>query len=219
MIKKRDLIIAVWVTFCLTAMLFMVRTTRSQIPGQYDPWLDITGDGKIQIDDVAWVSKAYGTTGDPTKNVNVTNWPSQASDFQVLHWQLNITAHSGPIGNSEKSLDGYCGGYAKLSIFMVEGTFSQGNYTFTLIFEGLFWQVNVNGVNGTTGMSYEPAYLNLVYDVNMSSLGTGTVSGEGMPSPFMTDIKGPNFRLWFSATSTQPESWGVFDIYAYLRND
>jgi chaperonin cofactor prefoldin len=78
MVRKRDLVIAVLITFCLTAMLFSVRFTRSQIPGQYDPWLDVNDDGKILIEDVAWVAKAFGASGDPVNktallyNVNDT---------------------------------------------------------------------------------------------------------------------------------------------------
>ncbi len=221
MVNKKDLVIVALATFCLTATLFMIRSTQSNPSiGGYDSWTDLNGDGTVDIYDAITLANAYGTSGDSTRNVNVTNWPSQVSDFQILHWQLNITAHPGFIGISEKYLDGYCGGHAKLSVFMIDGgSFSQGNYTFTLIFEGVFWQVNVNGVNGMTGVSDEPVYLDLVSYVNMSSLGTGSVSGGDTPPPFITDIKGPNFRLWFSATSTQPESWGVFDIYAYLRND
>lgn len=65
MARKRDLIVAVLTVFCLTSTMFLVQLARSQTLGQYDPWLDITDDGKIQIDDVARVAKAFGTSGDP----------------------------------------------------------------------------------------------------------------------------------------------------------
>jgi hypothetical protein len=68
---KRDLIIAVLVTFCLTATLFLVIPGRST--GTYDPWADINGDGKINMTDVGYVASLFGTKGDPTRNVTVTN--------------------------------------------------------------------------------------------------------------------------------------------------
>ncbi len=71
MVRKRDLVISVLVTFCLTAMLFSVRTIRSQTLGQYDPWLDINDNGKINIEDVAWVAKAFGTSGDPVNKTEL----------------------------------------------------------------------------------------------------------------------------------------------------
>lgn len=86
MIKRRDFIIAVLAAFCLIASMFLVQLARSQTLGQYDPWLDITGDGKINIEDVANVAKAFGTSGDPTRNVNVTNWPSAIS-IKVANWE------------------------------------------------------------------------------------------------------------------------------------
>lgn len=70
MVRKKDLVIAVLVTFCLTVMLFSVIPTLSQTTGQYDPWADLTGpngvpDGKIDIRDVHYVAKLYGAAGTP----------------------------------------------------------------------------------------------------------------------------------------------------------
>lgn len=70
---RKDLTIAVLLTFCLSATLFMVATTKSQ---DYDPWADLNGDGKIDILDVVGVTGIYASTGDPTKSVTVTNWPA-----------------------------------------------------------------------------------------------------------------------------------------------
>jgi hypothetical protein len=75
MATKKDLTIAVLATFCLTATLFIIAPTSSAPARQYDPWLDYNGDGKIELKDVYAMYLAYGTSGDPTKNVNVTNWP------------------------------------------------------------------------------------------------------------------------------------------------
>jgi hypothetical protein len=74
---KKDLIIAVLSTFCLTSTLFLVIPTRSSSNSfPYDPWVDLNGDGKIDIYDITWAAELYDTSGDPTRNVNVTNWPS-----------------------------------------------------------------------------------------------------------------------------------------------
>lgn len=71
---KKDVIVAVLATFCLTATLFMVMRTSSS--PEYDPWKDIDDNGKIDMIDLWMLQKSYGTLGDPTKNVNVTNWPT-----------------------------------------------------------------------------------------------------------------------------------------------
>jgi len=72
MVSRKDLVIAVLATFCLSATLFMIMPSRSQ--REYDPWVDVNDDGEIDITDVAWSAYLFGTSGDPTKNVNVTNW-------------------------------------------------------------------------------------------------------------------------------------------------
>jgi hypothetical protein len=87
MVIKKDLVIAVLATFCVTATLFLIIPTRSS-PNPYDPWLDVNDDGTINILDIATIAKAFGTTGDPTKNVNVTNWPWAEGN---LAFNLNAT--------------------------------------------------------------------------------------------------------------------------------
>jgi hypothetical protein len=69
----RNMIIAIMITFCFTATLFMVIPIRSA-NSPYDPWIDYNDDGKINLQELVLLANSYGTTGDPTKNVNVTNW-------------------------------------------------------------------------------------------------------------------------------------------------
>jgi hypothetical protein len=71
---RKNMIIAIMITFCFTATLLMVIPIRSQ-NNSYDSWIDLNGDGRINMDEVVSTLDAFGTTGDPTRNVNVTNWP------------------------------------------------------------------------------------------------------------------------------------------------
>jgi len=76
MVTKKDLVIAILCTFCLTASLFMVIPTRSSPDiGDYDPWIDVNDDGVIDISDLVIMVGTIPSEGDPTKNVNVTNFP------------------------------------------------------------------------------------------------------------------------------------------------
>ena len=68
---KKDTIIAVLATFCLTATLFMISSSLG-----YDPWADINEDGRIDMRDIAYEASLFGSSGDPTKNVTVMNWPT-----------------------------------------------------------------------------------------------------------------------------------------------
>ncbi len=69
MVTKKDLVIAVLATFCLTATLFMIIPTRSSLTtsqlGGYDPWRDLNDDGIIDIYDVVLVTSIYNSTGTP----------------------------------------------------------------------------------------------------------------------------------------------------------
>lgn len=73
---RKDVVIAIIATFCLTSTLFMITTSKSQSGvGEYNPWADYNEDGIIDIFDIVPGAVSFGAEGDPTKNVNVTNWP------------------------------------------------------------------------------------------------------------------------------------------------
>lgn len=89
MVKKKDLLIAVLATFCLAAVLFMIMPTRSSPgAGEYDAWMDIDSNGKINIIDISSIARAFGTSGDPTKPVEIA---SSSSFENVTSFVLNTT--------------------------------------------------------------------------------------------------------------------------------
>jgi hypothetical protein len=67
---KKDIILAVLATFCLTCTLFMVTTTRSA-KDPYNPWIDLDENGTIGLTDLVSLANTYGTSGDTTKNVTI----------------------------------------------------------------------------------------------------------------------------------------------------
>jgi hypothetical protein len=73
MVTKRDMIIVVLATFCLTAMIFTIMPTRSSDSHTYDPRADIDGDGRVGLSDLAILAQSWGTTGTPT-NANLSNY-------------------------------------------------------------------------------------------------------------------------------------------------
>jgi len=102
MVTKRDLVIAVLCTFCLTFTLFTILPTGSNNKtsgtGEYDPWLDYNDDGIVDYRDINPAARAFGTTGDPTKNVTVTNFP--------LDEEGNLRVNAVPRGNLTLCQDG-----------------------------------------------------------------------------------------------------------------
>ena len=79
-LNKRSFVIVVLSALCIT-MILAVPT--NSLVGYYDPWLDYDDDGDIDMKDVAASARAFGSFGDPTKNVTVTNWPVSS---QVIVW-------------------------------------------------------------------------------------------------------------------------------------
>jgi hypothetical protein len=58
---------------------------RSQTAGQYDPSLDENHDGKIDGKDIALPALIFGTAGDPTLNVTVTDSYEEVNFNQVVN--------------------------------------------------------------------------------------------------------------------------------------
>lgn len=95
-LMKRDLIVAVLLTFCLTVTLFQILPTSSQSAGDYDPWLDYNDDGKIDMRDIGASARAFGASGDSQRNVTIEgyNWKSYSYKIKIPSgktWHLNIT--------------------------------------------------------------------------------------------------------------------------------
>jgi len=108
---RKYIVIAFLAIFCLTSVLFMV--ARAPPGSQYDPWLDYNEDGYIGIDDIFATARSFGTEGDSTKNVSVTNWidptiPREIDQYPVpLKWYIysapfivskNLLPHPSEIG-------------------------------------------------------------------------------------------------------------------------
>ena len=112
---RKDVLVAVLATFCISSALFAVKPSGSQATLPYNPWSDINDDGKIDIFDVVSVTALYGQTGNPTKPVIINhNWKEgnysfnlqpnkclnisiDTSGFKII--TLSIHAYSKPTGN------------------------------------------------------------------------------------------------------------------------
>jgi len=71
-ILKKDLMVAILATFCLTAILFTAIPIRSAPgPGEYDPWIDTNDDGILNYEDLFSLASRYGTFGTPINKTDL----------------------------------------------------------------------------------------------------------------------------------------------------
>lgn len=92
---RKDAIITILATFCLSFLILVVVPIKSGQP--YDPWTDIDENGKIDMRDIGTVASRFGTSGEPTRTVNVINshfeWYSREVIEPRSYWSfLNDTA-------------------------------------------------------------------------------------------------------------------------------
>lgn len=81
MIDRKDLLIIVLIGFFLSVTLYPSITASV---GEYDPWNDTNDDGVIDISDLYAEALIYGSSGDPTKYVTVTNFPKANNHLTAI---------------------------------------------------------------------------------------------------------------------------------------
>lgn len=118
--------------FCIAILLSLFLVTVASAPwsGQqgsnsYDPWLDYNEDGVIDVDELHRIAEAYGSSGEPTRNVTVS---SHATSYIRLGGASNISIPALSTWLSEMiSIDGY----AKVTI-LIRSSIGGGNVNLDL---------------------------------------------------------------------------------------
>lgn len=139
---------------------FLVGVTAS---APYDPWSDLDADGDIDIFDLVKIAGSYATTGDPGKNVTVTNWPlvqnTNVTNLPpVLTSHLaystvtNVTAYSG------FSTDIVVDGYSKVTVCLYTNAFEN-------IYSVITYRSGGSIVFEVDYQSNVPSFLVKTYDV------------------------------------------------------
>jgi len=108
--RKQFIVSTLFASILLT--LVIIPITHQQIGGTYDPWLDYNEDGKIDVNDLHPLGQAYGTLGDPTKNVTTAGHVSK-----LIRAAVSVSVDPGPWGSWDSDLI-WIDGYAKITILM-----------------------------------------------------------------------------------------------------
>ena len=107
------------IQFSMATLLALVLLTVASAPqsGQqngntYDPWLDYNEDGAIDANDLYQIAQAYGSSGEPTRNVTIS---SHVTSYIRLGGASNISIPADSNWLSEMII---IDGYAKVTILI-----------------------------------------------------------------------------------------------------
>jgi len=128
-VNKRGLSSVVLASLCLAVVLFAAMSIRSSPAIEYNPWMDVDDDGKIDMVDMWEVARRFGTLGEPKVKasieydsgwVNITDKAGQY--FNITHnlnstdIMVDITGKAtldGGIHQRHLGLTGYAPGWSK----------------------------------------------------------------------------------------------------------
>jgi hypothetical protein len=158
----------------------------------------------------------FGSSGDPTKYVNVTDFPSPKLRYETIHLgTFNITSgkyftFSVPI---DLNTPIFCGGYSKLSIMYEPLNYNNIN-DFTLYLSTIKWYTEAYS-------HYVPWTIQTIEFVHLSN---STYDGQliYLPEPALVNVKAPYFALTFTTetdSSNWMNMWVVINVWVYLRNE
>jgi hypothetical protein len=208
---RRDVLVAVLVTFCITSVLFAVKPIGSQTTMPYDPWADINDDGIIDIFDLVNLANKYGTTGDPTKNVNVTNWPTQQAEpsWIIITKQLNMSLEYKNLGSGLL----YAKGYSRMFIhIMITNASFVGYHPTTIWLNQIIWITSVDPFRATLeGLSKNICNLTI-----NSAIECPKYYSKSAPE---FEVRAPMLGLQFLCESDLDSGWVTFTVDIYLRNE
>jgi hypothetical protein len=206
----KNYLVAIVLTALMLAIMF-IPMSGSQSTKQYDPWLDYNDDGKISLADLVSLAQSYGTTGNPTKNVNVTNW--QPNYAMETYWEhLNITWKNG-YGNVGLGVGGkrWFGDFDKMYVYLEIENISKSaeGKRVTIWISQIQWSFIINGKYVSALEDLSPNVANITFP--------GYTRWSG--GPFEFEMKGPKYDFAFTVTSDAPDGWVIISVYVYLRNE
>jgi hypothetical protein len=195
MITRKHLLLAIAATCLLTMFLITIAPIRSQTAGQYDPWLDVNDDGKIDGKDITPSARAFGTFGDPTKNVVTTANSSQNTYYTTINGLSGWTFQANTAGFRKVTVNFYATTtppgmwpyniYVGFNLGYTNSTYQVDSFVDTA-WEPVMYPKTPSGfVNSTTR----------VYDVTGSQMWI-YVYNPNPPAPFTT------ITMWFSIFMT-----------------
>src|SRR5271157_2371066 len=106
---EMNIIIAIMLTFCLTASVFMAIPIQSQSTKTYNPLADINEDGKVSLQDLVLLADAYGTSGTPVNIAGLIGYWRFNQGFGNIASDSSGNNNIGTLVNGPTWVDGIYG--------------------------------------------------------------------------------------------------------------
>jgi len=151
----------------LVGSLFYYNMARAQEAGEYDPWGDINDDGKIDMKDIGFVARKFGTSGEPLTKAAIeydSGWvdiTDKAGQYFTLAHNLNTTEvivdltgrqsldPEGGVQEWSRAYGGTGGDIGYSLVQTVDGGYALAGYTNSYGAGGVdFWLVKTDAENG-----------------------------------------------------------------------
>jgi hypothetical protein len=224
---RKDLVIVALAAFCLTATLFMIIPTKSNPEtSNYDAWNDLNDDGTIDIYDAINFAGTFNTAGDPTKNVNVTNWPAAQPNYKYVQGTaVNCSWTNTGVFSPLFQIVGVAG-FSRAYLYVTSLHLSQaspGNYTVSAQIGWVTWLTSTDtwprawdteNMDYTGVNNFDDHVDILVYNGQVVN-----VYPQQFNRNWGLDVKGPYLRPTVFCNASVPSGWVMIEIEAYLRNE
>jgi len=212
--NRKSLVMSIISTFCLTSIIFLIIPVHSYTPYTYNPWLDVNDDGKINLIDTFSTDLAYGTTGDPTKPVTVTNWP-QGYSLSQSPGPSNVTWTNYGVSTTTV-YEHFVSGYSRACIILDIVNMSDGIYSLNVTLYSVDWySTNAPPFNGYIETMPVGTNVFVIHHFTGSPPWWYTNGLNIVP----LETKAPYAEFSFNIYSDVPSGWILFSYEIYLRNE
>jgi len=214
-LNVKNCLVAAVLSAIVLALAF-IPLSGSQTAMPYDPWADINDDGYIDGKDVSYTARLFGSTGDPTKNVNVTNWPTQQPEpsWKVEVLNVNVSLYKN-VENPTWSTIIYSGGYSRAIVYFSVSEFSGSIYN-------AYWYIYLWGVGWTTSPSITVptmGYTQLSKDTLKWTHDPITHTSTSPEAAYEFKTMGPYCSFCLVGNVTGADGWAEVNVSVYLRNE
>jgi len=198
----------------LLLIVLFTNATASTSEDGYDSWVDYDESGTVDYMDLYHFARAYEEIGDPTKSVNVTNWPTQQLEpsYKVITvWNKKgvlWSVYGGVHAIATERI--YVGGYSTMFVYLQVTNISSMQLATTDVYVvSLAWYPYVTTEHTPDEPFWETAG-NPIHKLSLADTDWDCAKYE---------VKGPTLYFEVNIYPRIYSGNALISLYVYLRNE